>query len=114
MVFGRGLELLEDNGGNLFRGVGGFADDDRRAARIVLTYRERVELALFLKLALHPADEPLDRGNGAAGLRRALPAGDLAGDDIPVLKEGHHRGGLRLPLGIGDDHGGLALDNGNH
>ena len=88
---GVSLQLLQHHGGDLLRGVGLAVDGD-------------------LVVGAHLA---LDGRDGAVGIGDGLALGDLADHTLAVLGEGHDgRRGARA-LGIGDDDGLAAFQNGD-
>ena len=88
---GVGLELLQDHGRDLRRGVGLAVDGD-------------------LFIGAHLA---LDGDDGAVGVDDGLALGDLADEALAVLCKGDDgRRGARA-LGVGDDNGLAALHDGD-
>jgi hypothetical protein len=60
---------------------------------------------LLLDLVESAADEPLDRVDRALGVEDRLPAGQLADETLPVLRERHHRRRRAGALRVGYDRG---------
>ncbi len=86
------LELHQDAGADLLRGIALAVDVDGPVA----------------------AHLPLHRTNGAVRVGDGLPFGDLADQHFAALGEGDHRGCGAVALGVGDDGGFAALEDGHH
>src|SRR5262249_48444719 len=70
-------------------------------------------LHLFVDLVEAPAHEALDRVHGVLGIRHGLALGDLADEALAGLREGHDRRGDAPALGVRDDLGASALQDGH-
>ena len=89
---GVALELLEDAGADLLRGV---------------------PLAVDLVRLPVGADVALDRADGAVGVRHGLALGDLADEHLTALGERDDGRGGATALGVRDDVGLAALEDGD-
>jgi hypothetical protein len=89
---GVALQLLEDAGGDLLRGV---------------------VLAIDVDLPVG-ADVALDRAHRPVGVRDGLALGDLADQYLTGLRERDHRGSGPGAFGVGDDGGLTRLERGHH
>jgi hypothetical protein len=73
-----------------------------RGAALPLLHLVGDHLALRLDLAVPPAHEALDRGDGVLRVEDRLPPGHLADQALPGLRERHHRRREPAPLRVGD------------
>jgi len=108
---GRLLELAKCQGGDFRWRVLLTADLDASVAVRGLDHLVRDELDLLEDLVVAPPHETLDREDCVLGVRDRLPFGDLADEDLTVLREGCHRGRETAPLLVGDHRRGAALDD---
>ena len=90
VAFGIGLDLLQDQGTDLLRGIA-FAVDGNAGVTAHL---------------------PLDAADGARGVGDGLPLGGIPHQPFPRLGERHHRRCGALSFGIGNDHRLATLDDG--
>jgi hypothetical protein len=86
------LELLQDAGADLLRGVTLAVDV--------------IGLPVRAHVTLDRPDRPVDVGD-------RLSLGDLADEDVTALAEGDDRGGRPAALRVGDDGRFAALENGD-
>ncbi|OPZ06022.1 MAG: NAD-specific glutamate dehydrogenase [candidate division BRC1 bacterium ADurb.BinA292] len=113
IMLGRQLELLQHQGRQLLGQERAVPHRDHQPAVLGLVQLERILLALLDHLVVEAADQALGGGNRPLGLCRRLAPRDFPHDDLPVVEQRDHRRGLALPLGVGNDFGFAANDNGD-
>ena len=115
IAFGRFLHLLQNEGGNLRRGIFLAVGLDPGVAVIglddlvwdqLLVLRDRGVLET-------PSNQALDREEGVLGVRHRLTLGWNADQRLPVLRKRHHRRRRARPFRVFDDFGVLALHHGH-
>ena len=115
VVLGRLLQLLQDHGGDLGRGVELAADRDADVA--VAAPRRPCRgpsSALRSTSANLPAHEALDREDGVLGVGDGLALGHLAHEALAVLAEGDDGGGRAAPSALAMTAGLVAFQDGDH
>ena len=109
------LQLLQDQGGDLGRGIQaiGRADVGVAVGRLGhLEGRELPRVGHFGGIVLS-ADQPLDRVERVGGVRDGLALGDLADQAVALRGEGDHGWGGSRPFRVGDDDRLAVLDHGD-
>ena len=107
------LELPQDHGGDLGRGVLLAADLDARVAVRGLHDLVGHELDLVEHLVVPATHEALDREDGVLGVRDGLALGDLADQDLPFLGEADDGRRETVALRVGDDDRVAPLHDGH-
>ena len=100
--FGGLLELLQDHGGDLGRGVLLALGDDPDVVAL-LDHLEGDHLHLIVDLVVAAAHEALDGEDGVLGVGDGLALGHLADQPLAALGEGDDRGGGARTLLIRND-----------
>ena len=115
---GRGIvhQLAQDAGHQFLRGVFPFRGgaDNPHVSLVVGAHRVWHRKAALLQLVPLAAYEPLQVGEGVAGVQHELAPGQLTHQQLLVPVEAHDRGGGTRPLGIGNDLGASALKHCHH
>ena len=109
-------QLAQDRRHQLLRRVlplGGGANH-AHVALVVGPHRVGHRQAAVLEFVPLTADEPLEVGEGVAGVEHQLAAGQLPHQQLLVLAESHHRGGGAAALGAGDHLGASTLQHRHH
>ena len=109
-------ELAQDGGHQLLRRVLPFGGgtDHAHVALVVGPHRVRHRQAVVLQFVPLTADEPLEVGEGVAGVEHQLATGQLPHEQLLVLAESHHRWGGSPPLRAGDHLGATTLQHRHH
>ena len=109
VVFGRFLHLLQDDGRNLLRRILAAVDIDARG--VVVTLDDRIGGTLYIgrNLIVALAHETLDRKDRTFGVGDGLTLSRVTHLALAVRRESHHRRGRAVSLGVGNNHGLVAL-----